>query len=48
MIHSMERIQLLLPKQLRDRLTKAIEETGLSASEIIRTALSAYLKGLGQ
>jgi metal-responsive CopG/Arc/MetJ family transcriptional regulator len=43
----MDRLQLLIPKQLRERLKAAMDREGLSASEIIRSALKAYLKGMG-
>ena len=43
----MQRIQLLFPKPLMDRIAKAKKLTGLSLSEMARAAMSAYLTGLG-
>lgn len=43
----MDRFQLFIPKQLRERLKAAMEQKGISAAEIIRAALDEYLKGMG-
>ena len=43
----MDRFQLFIPKQLRDRLNKAVKEKGLSVSEIIRAAIEVYLTEMG-
>ena len=43
----MDRLQILIPKQLREKLKAAMEREGLSASEIIRAALKEHLKRMG-
>ena len=43
----MARLQATIPNQLNVRLEKAKELTGLKVSEMIRNAVTAYLKGLG-
>ncbi len=43
----MKRTNFYYPEQLLKRLKLAKKTTGLSVSEIIRTAIEAYLKGLG-
>jgi len=42
----MKRTTVLFPEQMIRRLKLANEKTGISVSEMIRSAIEAYLKGL--
>ena len=38
------RMQILIPEELKERLKKVSEETGMSQNELINKGTSAYLK----